>query len=379
MPEPAGYGSFAFARAGRSERDGRNGAGGTQYAGRVPPANEPRPVALIAVQARLHPDRYRSEAAYRAWIADACARAVAGLPPAAEVPRLIAFPELIGAPLAWALNRPADPRDADRAWHRVLQNVREAPGTVARAAIRFRRFGPSLLHHPRAELAGRVHHRAFSDAAREARATVVAGTILGPPVDHEPARGWHVTHGPVRNRALVFGPGGGLLGASDKAFLTPGAESRIGLSPGRLEDLRPLATPVGPVGVAVCLDAFHEEAVGRLDGQGATVLVQPSANPVPWTRRWPHDPALSEGEAWWRHGLPRLLRERTHLRAGVNPMAVGDAFGLRPRGRSTVVVAGAPGVHGLPDGIVAAAPNDVGEAIVRTVASLPLGYDFRPT
>lgn len=345
----------------------------------MPRASDPRPVALIAVQARLHPDRYRSEAAYRSWIADACAEAVAGLPPADEVPRLIAFPELIGAPLAWALDRDADPRDAAGAAHRVLANVREAPGVVARAALRFRRLGPALLHHPRAVRAGRVHQRAFADAARDARATVVAGSILGPPVGYEPSRGWHVTHGAARNRAHVFGPEGGLLGVSDKAFLTPGAESRIGLTPGRVEDLRPLATPAGPVGVAVCLDAFFEEVVGRLDGQGATVLVQPSANPASWTRPWPPDPTMREGEAWWRHGLPRLLRERTHLRAGVNPMAVGDAFGLSPRGRSTVVVAGAPGADGLPEGIVAAAPDAHDAAIVRTLVRLPLGYDFRPT
>ncbi|MEX2502118.1 MAG: hypothetical protein WD336_07065, partial [Trueperaceae bacterium] len=109
----------------------------------------PRPVALVAVQASLHPDRYRSEAAYRAWVLDACERAVDGLPPAAEVPRLLAFPELIGAPLSWALDRPPDARDQDRALHRAWANVRERPGELARAAVRWRRLGLGLLHHLR--------------------------------------------------------------------------------------------------------------------------------------------------------------------------------------------------------------------------------------
>ncbi|MEX2502836.1 MAG: nitrilase-related carbon-nitrogen hydrolase, partial [Trueperaceae bacterium] len=185
--------------------------------------------------------------------------------------------------------------------------------------------------------------------------------------------------GRARNRALTFGPEGTLLGVSDKAFLDAGPESRIGLTPGRIEDLRPFGSPVGPVGVAICLDAFHDEVVGRLDGQGARILVQPSANLASWTRPWPPDPRLLEGEAWWRHGLPRALHARQHLRAGVNPMLVGSAFGLTPRGRSTIVVAGAAGVDGLPDGIVAVAPSDDEAAIVRTVTTLPLGYARRPT
>lgn len=346
-------------------------------------------VALVAVQAALDPDRYRDAGSYRRWLSGLAERAVDGLPDAADVPRLLAFPEMIGLPLPWLLDRPADPRDRNGAAHRVAETIRRHPGALARAAWTSRRLGPSLLHHPRAVAAGRVHAEAFAEVAREARATVVAGTWLGPPVDVEPALGAHVADPRPRNRALVFGPTGTGLGAVDKVFLTPGPESRLGLSRGRIEDLRPFRTPVGELAVAICLDAFHEEVIDRLDGQGTRIVVQPSANPAAWDRAWPPDPRLREGEAWWRFGLPRAVQGRMHLRLGVNPMLVGEALGLAPRGRSTVVAAGAPGGPGLPEGVVAVAAHDDREEVVRALVRLderradgavaPVGYAPRPT
>ena len=324
-------------------------------------------VALVAVQAALDPERYRSEERYRAWIVELADRAVSGLPGATEVPRVVAFPELIGAPLAWLLDRPPDPRDVDQARHRVAETVRGHPGAIVRAAARSRRIGPSLLLHTEAVRAGRIHVEAFAEAARAVQATVVAGTILGPPVGFEASRGWHVSDPRPRARAATFGPDGSWIGATDKVFLTPGVESRIGLSRGRIEDLRPLVTPAGPVGVAICLDAFHDEVIARLDGLGTRILVQPSANLADWSRPWPGDPSLREGEAWWRYGAPRAVRGRLSLRYGVNPMLVGAALGLRPRGRSSIVGPGPGGGTGLPGGVLAAAERDDAERFVRAV------------
>lgn len=283
------------------------------------------------------------------------------------MPRLLAFPELIGAPLSWLVDRPADPRDGGRLGHRVVETVRGRPGELLRAASRSRRVGPSLLLHAGAVTAGRIHAETFAEVARWAEATVVAGTILGPSVGFEASRGWHVSDPRPRARASTFGPDGTWIGATDKVFLTPGAESRMGLSAGRIEDLRPVRTPLGPVGVAICLDAFYDEVIARLDGLGTRVLVQPSANMAAWSRPWPSDPSLREGEAWWRYGLPRAVRGRLSLRYGVNPMMVGSALGLRPRGRSSIVTSGPGGDSGLPVGVLAAAERDDEEGFVRAV------------
>lgn len=324
----------------------------------------------MAVQAALDPDRYRSVERYRTWILELTERAVAGLPGATEVPRLLAFPELIGAPLAWLVDRPSDPRDVDHARHRVAETIRRRPAEIAGAAARSRRIGPSLLLHPGAVRAGRIHAETFAEAARSAQATVVAGTTLGPPVGFEASRGWHVSDPRPRARSSTFGPDGTWIGATDKVFLTPGVESRIGLSRGRIEDLCPLVTPLGPVGVAICLDAFYDEVIARLDGLGTRILVQPSANLADWSRPWPADPSLREGEAWWRHGLPRAVRGRLSLRYGVNPMMVGSALGLRPRGRSSIVGPGRGNGAGLPDGVLAAAERDDAEGFARAVVRL---------
>jgi hypothetical protein len=106
------------------------------------------------------------------------------------------------------------------------------------------------------------------------------------------------------------------------------------------------------------------------------VLVQPSANAADWSRRWPPDPRLSEGEAWLRLGLRAGLVGRANLRYGVNPMLVGDLPPLAMRGRSTVVVrlaedgaAPADGVWGPQHGVLAIAPDAEQEALV--VADVP--------
>lgn len=334
-----------------------------------------RRVWLAAVQARLDVGHVASEEAFASWVTGLARRAVADAP--VGVPRLVAFPEAIGLALPFALRLPdaaevaAEP-DLLRAALRVLR--RDATG-VLRAAWRYRAFGPSAFFVARALPSYRAYASAFRAAARASDAVVVAGTAFLPDIEEEAARGVHVARPTVHNVAYTYAPGGGLLGRSKKVCLTPGVESRVGIRRGRVEDLPVMRTPAGRVAVAVCLDGWFDGVVSALDGRGAEVLVQPSANDAPWDRAWPPDPTLREGEAWLARGLRAGLQGRTNLRFALNPMLVGEFAGFRPRGRSSILanvarVGEDPGWADPAAGVVALADSADAEEVVTALVAL---------
>jgi predicted amidohydrolase len=332
----------------------------------------PTTIRLAAVQMRWSAADYRSGAAFAARVTDLSRAAVMG----ADGPALVAFPELVGLPL---LATAAGAADAlDHGLVRALAGwARRSPGRWAGAAWRHR-VGPLAgAYAALAPEAFALQRDAFAAAARATGATIVAGTALLPTVAFEAARGLHVVDPAPQNVALVFAPNGALVGRAAKAYLTSGLERRVGLRPGRVADLPVLDTPVGRVGVAVCLDGWYHHVLERFDGLGAQVVVQPSANDAPWRRPWPPDPRRTEGDAWLELGLRAGIQGRTSLRYGVNPMLVGDLAPLAPRGRSAIVArvaADAPeAVPGWGPGLLALAPNDDEEAIVAVDVARPEG------
>ena len=332
----------------------------------------PTTVRLAAVQMRWDAADYRSGEAFAARVADLSRAAVVG----ADGPALVAFPELVGLPLLATAAGAGEALDHGLVRALVGWAVR-SPGRWTRAAWRHR-VGPLAgAYAALAPAAFALQRDAFAAAARATGATIVAGTALLPTVAFEAARGLHVVDPAPRNVALVFAPNGALIGRAAKAFLTSGLERRVALRPGRVADLPVLATPVGRVAVAVCLDGWYHHVLERFDGMGAQVLVQPSANDAAWRRPWPPDPRRTEEDAWLGLGLRAGLQGRASLRYGVNPMLVGDLAPLAPRGRSAIVARvapdAAPGVPGWGPGLLALAPTDDQEAIVAVDVAHPSG------
>jgi predicted amidohydrolase len=326
-------------------------------------------IELAAVQMAWRAADYATPDAFAARVADLTRRAVAH---ADGVSALVAFPELVGLPLLLTAAAEPEALQAPTFDAAMLHLARRHLGRWHRNAWHHRRLGLAAVYATYAVSAYRTYRDSFVAAARETGATIVAGSAFMPTVDDEPSLGLHVADATPRNVSLVVGPSG-VLGWSAKVHLTPGRERRSGLRPGRVEDLHPVQTSWGRLGVAVCLDGFFEGVVGTLDGRGAQVLVQPSANDAPWDRPWPADPARREGDVWLTDGLRARIQGRLHVRYGVNPMMVGDLLGLRPRGRSTIVAnVAATGLAGgsVPPGVVAIAPDAEGEAIVRSRVSL---------
>jgi predicted amidohydrolase len=282
----------------------------------------------------MHLSHYRSPEAFAAWILELSQQAVDGLD---DAPKLLAFPETIGLPLLLTLGHYAEVLRHTHITRAALGLLRREWRSVLRAALRHRAFGPQALFVARALPAYRAYVGAFAEAARRTGATIVAGSSFLPHIEDEAARGLHVTDGRVQNVSYTFGPTGSILGRSAKRYLTRGLESRLGLSRAAAEGLRVLETPAGCIGVAVCLDSFYSSVLEIFDGLGVDIIVQPSANYAPWTRRWPPDGTYTEGEAWLSLGLRAGIRRRENIRYGVNPMLVGGLFELRAEGRTSIV------------------------------------------
>ncbi len=300
---------------------------------------------------------------FRQKIFELTEEAVAGLP---ANPTLIAFPELIGFPLLLTLENTA--KTLENTAKTLAETIKKAlTGSwqeILKGAWQHKYLGLSLMYLPSALPAYRAYTAAFSDAAKTFGVTIVAGSSLLPYISYEPSLGLHIADPRVYNTALTFGPNGRLLGQTHKVHLTKGLESRMGITRGRLQDLQVLHTPVGMVGIAICLDAFHDSVIGYLDGLGAELIVQPSANNALWSRPWPKDKTLTEGEAWFRYGFQNTLLGTHHVRYGVNPMLVGDMWELRFEGVSSIVEV-------KPDQVtVLSQAKDIKQALVRATVDI---------
>ncbi len=324
-------------------------------------------INLVAVQVELKLEPYLSADAFKRWIFELCEEALAALP---DAPTLLAFPEAVGMPLLLLLDVGQQVREAERLGQALTAHLRQGGLELLLSGLRRPRLGLAGVLLPRALPAYRAYRGAFAAAAKTFGVTVVAGSSFLPMFDEEGLRGTHLGDPRVYNLAMTFAPTGTLLGVSKKTKLTPGLESRLGLSRGRLEDARPLHTPAGRVGVAICLDAFFESVVSHFDGLGTQILVQPSANFAPWNGRWSGGRGLSEGEAWLRYGLRSQLQDRLNLVYGVNPMLVGELWDLCAEGRTSLVANHRfheGGLEHQPGLLAIAGTFDQGEVVRATV------------
>src|SRR5262245_11006219 len=156
----------------------------------------------------------------------------------------------------------------------------------------------------------------------------------------------------VYNTAFVWGPDGSLLGTTRKVFLTPPEQDLLNLSSGALDAVGVLDLPIGRIGVAISLDAFVPDYVGRLDDLGATLVVQPDANPQLWAA--PSGPVWQPTE-WTDSILGMLQAPYPNLAFNATSMMVGGFF------------PGPPDADGFPTGIV----FDGQSTITRRAAAPP--------
>lgn len=324
-------------------------------------------IQLVAVQMRWSSSDGRSPEVFAARLEALMARAMAHLDP--RVPTLVAFPEDVGLLAALAVLPPGLSQQPTMAAAMAFA-LRRRFLPVLYIRLRHRvRWARALLLALQPALA-RLYLGTFAALARKYRVYLVAGSA--PLAD----RAFHASSSPaVYNTACLFGPDGALIGVQRKvALIDLEGPQGLDLSPGPLEAIRVFPTEVGRVGIAVCLDAFAPESPvrERLAQLGAEILIQPSANPGPWT---------PEQQADWLRGAWAATVQEGRFAYAVNPMMTGTLFDLAFYGQSALFArdpALAPGAQGYRDigprpGFLAVAERDDGEEILVARVPSPAG------
>jgi predicted amidohydrolase len=312
------------------------------------------PLHAIAIQAQLQPEHYRSDEAFRARVLGLVGQAVAGLD--ATTPRVIAFPEAFALPLLFWHGTPQPIIGEQTALKAALQILK----LRWREALQLGVLSPSVFYHLRAMDIWPLYEATFKEAARVARAYVVAGSLFSPIIDWEPARGYHRASKAVYNQCLLVSPEGTILSRVPKVNLTKDERSNF-LSSGPLGN-QVVQTRLGKLAVLICLDAFHEGLIEYADASGAWLVVQPSANAAAWNGPWSANAGQIEGEVWLREGLAKKLQGRENLRYGLNPMLNGRFYGLEFEGQSGIYEAGKA---------LALAKHPVGDEVIRAHLEWP--------
>lgn len=290
---------------------------------------------VIAVQPKWHPHDFTSDGAFRAWMRAQLDMARPHI--RRDRPTLVVLTELNAMPLIlrgapWA----ARLRTFSQAG--TLLFLARLPGTLP-LLLRERVSPARALQLDGTWANTALYLHTCRALAREYGVYLCCGSA---PLPRLALRGGRLTREPgtLTNQTVILDPQGDLIGVTDKVHLTPDEQQGgLDLTPGHLEDLRVFPTPVGDLGVAISLDAFRADVIGRLEAQGCTVLLQPDANGSAWTAKegLPPDPAhLRDQPVAWLESSHQVTTTSAQIRYAVNPMVVGNLLDLTFDGQSAI-------------------------------------------
>ncbi|GBC93070.1 hypothetical protein HRbin15_01556 [bacterium HR15] len=274
-------------------------------------------MAFAAIQMAYKLDDYSSREAFRKRIMSLTGEARQRVP---QKPLLVAFPEDVGLGLLFTqdFERVRTSKTMVEAGTRLMEKYRINPFSDRERGKLSDAF-PQAVRKLLVQLSPfveRVYHATFAEAARVHRCWLVAGSA---PI---------AVGDCVFNTCYVYNPSGERILIQRKVNLVPlEQEEGLNLCPAETDHLTLFDTPAGKTGVLICYDAFFSALVDTLVKKGAQVLVQPSFNPLPWTK---------EQRESWEGGLLAAAQRHPHL-IGVNPMGVGQLFDVVAEGVSSIV------------------------------------------
>ncbi|QFP75733.1 nitrilase-related carbon-nitrogen hydrolase [Deinococcus sp. AJ005] len=289
----------------------------------------------IAVQPKWSAENFVSDGAFRSWLRGQLQAAQPHFSP--DRPNLVVLTELNGLPLVlrgagWAL--------ALKTFERVALALFLARLPRALPVMVREKVSPiRALQLAASPDNARLYLHTCRDLAREYGVYLCCGSVPMPRyslVNGQPVR----EAATLTNQTVLLAPDGTLIGVTDKVHLTPAEEAGgVDLTPGRLGEMRVFPTPVGDLGVAISLDAFRADVIGRLEAGGCTVLLQPDANGAAWTslEGLPPDPdnVRDQPVAWLESSWTATTSGRS-IRYAVNPMVVGNLLDLSFDGQSAI-------------------------------------------
>lgn len=295
------------------------------------------------MQPKWHASDFLSDAAFERWLGQQLELAQPHL--SATQPNLVVLTELNGLPLVLRGGGLAAASGKFK-WAAAILLVQRLPQVLP--ILLGEKVSPiRALQLARAGENAALYLKTCQKLARKYGVYLVSGST---PMPHYQLHGRTLKRvgSALYNQTLIFAPDGSLIGSADKVHLTPDEEAGgVDLTAGSLEDLRVFPTPVGDLGVAISLDAFRPDVIGKLMEGGCTVLLQPDANGSPWTGKEglypagqePRDQPLAWLESSWQ------VTDRGQIRYAVNPMVVGNLLDMTFDGQSAIT---GPGDEGLP-------------------------------
>ncbi len=274
-------------------------------------------VAFAAIQMAYRLEDYSSRERFRKRVLALMSAVRQRVP---QKPLLVAFPEDVGLGLLFMRDyeRVRTSKTMVEAGTRLMEKYRISPFSDRELGKQSNAF-PAAVRKLLIRLSPfveRVYHETFAEAARLHRCWLVAGSA--PLASGEC----------VFNTCFVYNPSGERILIQRKVNLVPlEEEAGLNLCQADTDHLTPFESPAGKVGVLICYDAFFSALVDAMVKKGARVLIQPSFNPLPWTK---------EQRESWEGGLLAAVQRYPHL-IGVNPMGVGQLFDVIAEGVSSIV------------------------------------------
>lgn len=306
-----------------------------------------QPARLIAVGNRISLKAGASEELFAAELERIVSLAVPHI--TQERPTLVALGEVLGLPLALAGKRGY----LSRRMHTSNVAITMLALSYARRILHYRRLyaGISpvralllslsdLLYRPFTTTLSRLaaRHGIYLCASTIApHVRVSTSRIDINRLGRKNAGKVYLPDGPgVYNTAFLWGPEGGLIGTTDKVFLTESERNILDLTPGDLSAVRAFDTALGKVGIAISLDAFTPQYLRVLDGLGTRIVIQNDANDTLWAA--PCKTCEWQPQEWLNSVLGSLQDEYPNLYVNVCPMQVGNFYDITFDGQSTISV-----------------------------------------
>lgn len=310
-------------------------------------ARETRPARLLAVGNRINIQAAASEGSFATELERIVDLAVPHL--ATDRPNLVVLGEVLGLPLALSGRRGSLPRRM----HTASVAISMLSLGYARRMLYYRRAfaGISLVRALLLSLTD-ILYRPFTETLSglaERHGIYLSASTITPHVygSTDPAkiarfgnrraeRVYLPADPGVYNTGFLWGPDGSLLGTTDKVFLTKSEYTTLDLAPGDLEEVHPIETALGKIGLAISLDAFTPAYLRRLDTQGTSIVLQNDANDSLWAG--PSQTCEWQPQEWLNSVLGCLQDEYPSLLFNVCSMQVGNFFDTVFDGQSTITM-----------------------------------------
>jgi predicted amidohydrolase len=290
-------------------------------------------IQLAAVQFKLNSDDFTQSANFKTKINAIMADTKTKIDPRYNT--LVVFPEDIGTMLV--LDEMGDVINHSHTLNEGIEkSIRRHIISIGIRKLVYRTSWSRTFFLYKSQSMAKTYFETFSEAAQKYGVYIVAGSIVLP--DYKIINGKHVSSKPCDNKvyniSYLFGPDGLIIGRQKKVYLIDlEGPKGLDLQPAKLSELKVFNTPMGNIGIAICLDAFKEDVLNALKKQAADILVQPSANPGQWTYEQRED---------WLNGSWHAVARQKMFKYAINPMMTGSTLDVQFYGQSSIVASDRP-------------------------------------